>query len=111
MSLLDFIEKNDRIRRALHAFGQLAALFVTHITRRRADQLRNRVLLHKLRHVEADEALFAAKEEAGERTRDFRLADACGAEEQEGTRRSSGRFQAGTRAADSARESRNCFLL
>jgi len=33
---------------------------VTNVARRRADQLRHRVLLHELRHVKADERFLAA---------------------------------------------------
>ena len=39
MRLLDFVEQDDRVRRALDAFGQLAALLVAHVSRRRADEL------------------------------------------------------------------------
>ncbi len=52
MSLLDFVQQNDRIRRALHPLGQLAAFFVAYISGRRTDELGDRVLLHELRHVE-----------------------------------------------------------
>jgi len=42
---------------ALHALGQLAAFLVTQRIRRRNDQLGDRVLLHELRHIEADQRL------------------------------------------------------
>ena len=53
--LLDLIQQHHRIRRPLHSFGELAALFVAHVSRRRADQLAHRVLLHEFRHIEADQ--------------------------------------------------------
>ena len=56
MRLLDFIEQDDAIRPAAHRFGQIAALFVAHIAGRCADQARDRVLLHELRHVDAHHA-------------------------------------------------------
>ena len=37
MCLLDFIEQDDRVGSAADAFGELAALFVSHIAWRRAD--------------------------------------------------------------------------
>ena len=83
MRLLDFVEQDDRIRRALHAFGQLAALFVADVAGRRADQLRDRVLFHELGHIEADQRFFAAEQELGQRAGDFGLADAGGTQEQE----------------------------
>ena len=54
MRLLDFVEQDYGIRRALHPFGELATFFVAHVSRRRANQLRDRMLLHELGHIEAD---------------------------------------------------------
>ena len=45
-----------RVRLAAHRLGQVAALLVADIARRRADQARHRVLLHELGHVDADHA-------------------------------------------------------
>ncbi len=59
--LLDFVEQDNRIRRTLDALGQLAALLVAHVARRRADELGDGVLLHVLRHIEADERLVGAE--------------------------------------------------
>ncbi len=109
--LLDFIQQNDRIRVALDALGELAALFVAHISGRRTDQLRNRMLLHVLRHVEANQALLAAEQERRQSARDFGFADAGGPQEQERSGRAAGRFQPGARTADGARQRRNRFLL
>ena len=61
MRLLNFVEQNHRVRRAAHAFGQLAAFFVSHVSWRRADQFRHGMLLHVFGHVEADERFFAAE--------------------------------------------------
>ena len=81
--LLDFVEQDDGIRRALDAFGQLAAFLVAHVSRRRTDELGDGVLLHELRHIEADERLVGAEEEVGQGARHLRFADAGGAEEEE----------------------------
>src|SRR5439155_1815561 len=83
VGLLDFVEQDDRVRVALDALGQLAALFVADVARRRSDELRNRVLLHVLRHVEANQALLATEQESGERAGDFGFADARGSQERE----------------------------
>ena len=45
MRLLDLIEQHDRIRLAPHSLGQLSALVVTAISRRRTDQTRYAVTL------------------------------------------------------------------
>src|SRR5205823_13458066 len=58
MRLLDFVEQHYRVRSALHALGNLSALFVAYVPRRRPDQLRNRLLLHELRHIEPDQTLL-----------------------------------------------------
>ena len=109
--LLDFVQQDDRVRVALHALGELAALFVAHVSGRRTDQLGDRVLLHVLRHVEAHQALLAAEQEAGQRARDFGLADAGGAQEQERSGRTVAGLQAGARTADGAGQRRNRLLL
>src|ERR1700690_1528841 len=83
MRLFNLIQKNDRVRSAADSLGQLAALCVAYVSRRRADQFRNRVLLHVLGHVEADERFFAAEEELAEAAGHFGLADAGRPEEQE----------------------------
>src|SRR6185437_10033227 len=103
MGLLDFIEQDDGIRRPLHALGELATFFVAHISRRRTDQLRDGVLFHELRHIEADETLFAAEEEICEGARYFGFTDAGGSEEQERTGRTAGGLQSGARTADRPR--------
>src|SRR6267378_4028400 len=48
--LLYFVEQNHRIRMTPNLLGELAALFVADIARRRANQTRNAVLLHVLGH-------------------------------------------------------------
>src|SRR5713101_5588538 len=111
MGLLDFIEQDDRIGRALHAFRQLAALFIAHISGRRADQLRDRVLFHELGHIEADQRLFAAEHELCQSARDFGFADACGAEEQERADGPVRALQASAAAADGASQSDDGFVL
>src|SRR5207248_5533412 len=66
MRFLDFVEQHDAIRIAAYALGELAALFVADVAGRRADELRYRMLLHVLRHVEADEVLLRSEEKLGE---------------------------------------------
>src|ERR1700685_4054829 len=100
MRFLDFVQQNYRVRRALHPFGELSTLLIAHIARRRPDQLRNRVLLHELRHIKADKSLLAAEEELGQRARHLRLAYTGRAQEQERTDRAIGRLETRTGAAN-----------
>jgi len=65
MRLLNFVQQDDRVGRAPHAFGELASLFVAHIAGRRADQLGYGMLLHVFGHIEANQRLLAAEEELG----------------------------------------------
>ena len=109
--LLDLVEQDDRVGIALHLLGELAAFFVADVAGRRADQLRDRVLLHVLRHVEADQRVIAAEEEIGQRARQLGLADAGRAEEHEAADRAVRVLEAGARTADRARDRGDRLLL
>src|SRR5258708_1258328 len=111
MRLFDFVEQHDRVRGALHAFGKLSAFFVAYVSRRRTDQLRDRMLLHEFRHVEADQSFFATEHELGERSRDFGLAYAGRPEEQERSDRAVRALQPGAAAADGAGQGADGFVL
>ena len=76
MRLLDLVEENHRIRPAPDSLSQLPALVVAHIARRRADQPRDRVLLHVLAHVDAHHRLLIVEHELSQRPRRLRLAHA-----------------------------------
>src|SRR4051812_29982129 len=84
MRLLDLVEENHRIRTAPYGFGELTALLVADVARRRADEPRDGVLLHVLGHVDAHHRPLVVEEEIGERTRGLRLPHARRAEEDEG---------------------------
>ena len=81
--LLDFVEQHHRVRPAPHALGQLAALFVPHIARRRTDQPRDIEFLHVLAHVELDQRFLVAKHEFRQRPGHQCLAHAGRTEEHE----------------------------
>src|SRR2546423_15102002 len=102
MGLFDFIQEDDGIGRAPHAFGELASLFIAHITRRRANQLRHGMLLHVFGHIEAHQGLFAAEEELRQAASYFGLANTRGAEEQEASDWAAGRFESAAAPTDRA---------
>ena len=83
------------------ALRELAALVEADVARRRADQARHRVALHVLRHVEADQLDAEAVRELA---RDFGLADARGAAEQEVADRLARIAEARARHADRRHE-------
>ena len=68
---------------AAYGFGQRAALVVADIARRGADQAGNCVLLHILRHVDADHRLFIIEQECSQCFGQLGLADAGGTEKEE----------------------------
>ena len=109
--LLDLVEQDHLVGPTTHGFGERAALLVADVARRRADQPRNRVLLHVLRHVDADERGFVVEQVFGERFGQLGLADAGGAEEHERADRPVRILQAGACAAHRGRNGSNRFGL
>ncbi len=93
-------KQDDAVGIAADPLGELAALLVADVARGRADQLRDGVLLHVLRHVEAHERLLVLEQELGEAPRDLGLPDARGPEEDEGAHRAVRVVHAQARAAD-----------
>ena len=83
VGLFDLIKQHDAVRMAAHGLGQLAALLIADISRRRTDQARDAEFLHVLGHVDTDHVLLIVKQSLGQRFGKFGLADARGAEEQE----------------------------
>jgi hypothetical protein len=77
--LLDLVEQDDAVRMLVDLVGQEAALVVADVAWRRADQPADRVPLHVLRHVEAQQ-LDAQR--GGQLLGDLGLADAGGPAEQ-----------------------------
>jgi len=67
MRLFNLIEENDGIRISPHLFTELAALVVAHIAWRRANHLGDAVLLHVLRHIDADQCVLRTKHGLGQR--------------------------------------------
>src|SRR5829696_3259138 len=100
VGLLDLVEQDDGVRPAPDGLGELAALVVADVARRRTDQARDAVLLHVLRHVDADHRVLRVEEELGQRTGELGLADARRAQEEERADRAVGVLQAGARATD-----------
>ena len=83
VGLLDLVEQDDGVRAPAHRLGELAALLVADVAGGRADEPRDGVLLHVLRHVDADHRVLGVEHELGQRARQLGLADAGRAEEQE----------------------------
>src|SRR5215211_1082549 len=109
--LLDLVEEHDRVGPPPHRLGELAALLVADVARRRSHQPRHRVLLHVLGHVDAHHGLLRVEHELGERPGELGLADARGADEQEGSDRPVGVLEPGARAAQRVRNRLDRLVL
>ena len=62
MRLLDLVEEHHLIRTTADGLGQRAAFLVADISGRRADQTRDRVLLHVFRHVDANHRVLVVEQ-------------------------------------------------
>src|SRR3954463_5653988 len=111
VGLLDLVEQEHRVRLAAPRLCELAALVVADVAGRRADEARHRVLLHVLRHVDADHRLLVAEEELRERARQLRLADARRAEEDERAGRALRVLEPRARAPDRLRDDLDRLVL
>ena len=101
----------DGVRAPAHGLGELAALLVADVAGRRADQPRDGVLLHVLRHVDADHRVLRVEHELGERAGQLGLADAGRAEEQERADRPVRVAQARARAAQGVGDRHDRLVL
>ena len=81
--LLELVEEDDRVRTPPHLLGELSALVIADIARRRTDETRGRVLFLEFGHVQRDERLVIAVNLLGQHLRKMRLADARRAKEEE----------------------------
>ena len=63
MRLLNLIEQDNRVWTVLNHFRERPALFVSDISRRRANKLRDGVPFHIFGHIEADKRLVVIKHE------------------------------------------------
>ena len=112
MRLFDFVEEYHRIGFAADLFGELTARVVEpDVSRRRADELADRMLFHEFAHVQADHQPFIAEHRRRERLGKLRFAHARGADEDERTDRSVRVFEPRAGAADRLCNGGNSFLL
>ena len=87
MRFFHFIKKYYRIRFAPYCLGQLAALVIAYISRRRSDQTRYGMLLHVLAHIDTHHIALIIKERIRQRFGELRLTYTGRPQEQERTDR------------------------
>ena len=90
MGFLHLVEQQHGVRFTPHRLGEVAALFVAHVTRGRADQPGHGVLLHELGHIDAHHGLLGIEQEPGQSLAKLGLAHPGGAQEQEAAVRAVG---------------------
>ncbi len=104
MGFFDLIEQHDAVRALAHRFSQDAAATVTDIARRRALELRNRVRLLVLRHIDRRECSLAPEEQVRKCKCCLGFADAGRARKQEYAKRCVFVLQARLRGTQAFRE-------
>ncbi len=108
---LDLVEQNDGKGTAPNRFGELPALFVPDVARRRPEQARDRMFFAVLRHVDAHHRPVVVEKIGRQRAREFGLADARGAQKDERTDRAVWIGETRTRSNDRFGNPRYGFVL
>ena len=111
MRLFDLVEQDDAVGVTAHGFRELAALLVADVARRRSDESCDGMLLHVLRHVDADHAALIVEKRLRQGLRQFRLADARRAEEDERADWAVRIFDARTRPQDCLADDAHGLIL
>jgi hypothetical protein len=94
-----------------HRFGELATLFVAHVAGRSPHQSGHGVLLHVLRHVDADQGLFGVKEEFGQGAGQLGFTHPGWPHKQEGTQGATGVVHARPGPTDGGSHGGDRFVL
>ena len=111
MRLLDLVQQDHGVGLAPHGLGQLAALVVADVSRRRADQAADGVALLVLAHVDTGHHRLVVEEELRQRLGELGLAHAGGAQEEEGADGPVLVGQAGAAAAHGVGHGRDGLVL
>ena len=86
MGLFDFVKQHHRIGLAPDFLGQLTGIVVAHISGRRSDNPRYRMLLHEFGHIQPDQRFGRVKKLVCQCFHQFGLSHACGTGKDEGYR-------------------------
>ena len=71
MGFFDLVKQDDCIGLPPDRFGQLPALVIAHIPRRRTNETRDRMLLHVFRHIEPDHIGLIIEQKFSQGARQF----------------------------------------
>ena len=88
MGFFNLIEEDYGIRSPAHGFGELTALIIAHIPRRRTHQSGNTVALLIFAHIYSGEVILIIKEKLGKCLCKLGFTNPCSPKEEEGADRS-----------------------
>ena len=111
MSLFNLVKEDYAVRLAAHLFGELTALVIADIARRRADKLGNGMLLHKLGHIKPYHCTLITEKRCGKRLAKLGFTYARRTEEDERTCRSVRIFKSYPASADRLGNGGNRLIL
>ena len=111
MGLFHFIKEDDTIGMAADGFGELASLVVADVSGRCPDQTGDAEFFHVFGHIDPDHVLFIVEERLGQGLGQLGLADAGGAEEEEGSEGPVGVLDPRTGAEDGFGHLADGFIL
>ncbi len=111
MRLFNFIKQDNSIRTSADCLCELAAFFITDISRRRAEESTHCMLFAIFRHINADESFLVIEHEPGEGFCQLGLSYPGRANKNKGANRSGRIFQPGASAANGIRDGVNGLLL
>ena len=111
VGLFDLVKEHHAVRAAADGFGELAALIVAKVARRRAQQAGCGVLLLILRHIELEQSFFAAEPAGGKGLGKGGLAHAGGPQKEHGPHGAARLPQPGAAAPDGPGHRRHGLLL
>ncbi len=111
VGLFDLVEEHHGERLATHLLGELATLFVAHVSGGGTEEAGDLVGVVVLAHIYRDEGIIVTKQELGQCLRQLSLTHTGGAGEDKGTGGTLRVFQAGAGAADRAGHGLHCLIL
>ena len=84
MGLLYLVKEHHRIGLTPYGLGQLSALVIAHVSRRRSKEPRYRILLHVFAHIYTDHIVFIVKKRCRQGLGKLGLSDSRRSQEEEG---------------------------
>ena len=111
MSLLNLIKKQYTVRISADLLTELAAFFISYISRRRTDQLGDTVFLHIFGHIYTNHRLFTSKDSFCQSLGKFCLTNTCRSKKKERTNGTVRIFKSYSSPFHCLRNSFHCLIL